>query len=117
MLNTKFDEAIKTVRAGGPVDLVFFTGDLGPAEEYAAAQHLARVITNAEVTPDLLRWHVQTQLDTPEQQESELLFPSVRSRCRTTTGPQIRYSSTPHDSLTGLIFGGRSRDRTCDSTV
>ena len=24
------------------------------------------------------------------------------------------YSEGPHDSLTGLIFGGRSRDRTCD---
>lgn len=31
---------------------------------------------------NVLRWHIDTQLGTPEQQESELLFPSVRGGYR-----------------------------------
>lgn len=31
---------------------------------------------------DVLRWHVDTQLTTPEQQDSELLFPSVKGGFR-----------------------------------
>ena len=32
---------------------------------------------------DVLRWHVETQLETPEQQDSDLLFPSVTGGFRT----------------------------------
>jgi hypothetical protein len=31
----------------------------------------------------VLRWHVDTQLDTPEQQDSDLLFPSITGGFRT----------------------------------
>ncbi|MBI5536861.1 MAG: hypothetical protein HY898_29335 [Deltaproteobacteria bacterium] len=31
---------------------------------------------------DLLRWHVETQLSTPEQQDSDLLFPAVNGGFR-----------------------------------
>lgn len=34
-------------------------------------------ITLPDKVMEVLRWHVETQLDTPEQKESELLFPSV----------------------------------------
>jgi integrase len=30
-----------------------------------------------EAVMEVLHWHVDTQLETPEQQESELLFPSI----------------------------------------
>lgn len=34
---------------------------------------------------DVLRWHVETQLVTPEQQESDLLFPSIKGGFRSTS--------------------------------
>jgi len=34
---------------------------------------------------DVLRWHVSTQLETPEQQDSELLFPAVNGSFRAPT--------------------------------
>jgi hypothetical protein len=38
--------------------------------------HLPREVT------DVLQWHVQTQLSTPEQQDSDLLFPAVNGGFR-----------------------------------
>jgi hypothetical protein len=31
----------------------------------------------------VLKWHVKTQLETPEQRESDLLFPSIKGGFRT----------------------------------
>mgnify|MGYP005859377719 CR=1 FL=1 len=38
-----------------------------------------------EEAMQVLRWHVETQLDTPEMQESDLLFPSVTGKFRAAT--------------------------------
>jgi hypothetical protein len=39
-------------------------------------------ITLPKEAMDVLRWHVDTQLGTPEQQESDLLFPAVNGKFR-----------------------------------
>jgi integrase len=39
-------------------------------------------ITLPPVLVDILRWHIATQLTTPEQQASELLFPTEEGRFR-----------------------------------
>jgi hypothetical protein len=36
---------------------------------------------------DVLRWHIETQLTTPEQRDSELLFPAVNGGFRGTRRP------------------------------
>ncbi len=39
-------------------------------------------ITLPKEAIDVLRWHVETQLTTPEQRESDLLFPAVNGKFR-----------------------------------
>ena len=42
-------------------------------------------VTSPKAVLDVLSWHVETQLATPEQQDSELLFPAVTGGYRAPT--------------------------------
>ncbi len=60
----------------------------------------------------VLRWHVQTQLDTPEQQESELLFPSVKGSFRAVTSLCKPFAAVAKDIKLPFPFSPRGMRRT-----
>jgi integrase len=45
---------------------------------------------------DVLRWHIETQLTTPEQRDSELLFPAVNGGFRSRSAVFAGHSTTWH---------------------
>lgn len=68
-----------------------------------------------EVPPGVmavLRWHVDTQLDTPEQKESELLFPSVKGGFRTVTALCKPFREVAKDLKLGYPLSPRAMRRT-----
>jgi integrase len=68
-----------------------------------------------EVPPEVmqvLRWHVQTQLDTPEQQGSELLFPSVKGEFRAVTSLCKPFAAVAKDIKLPFVFSPRGMRRT-----
>ena len=68
-----------------------------------------------EVPPEVmkvLRWHVQTQLDTPEKQESELLFPSVKGSFRAVTSLCKQFAAVAKDIKLPFPFSPRGMRRT-----
>lgn len=47
-----------------------------------------------ETVLDVLKWHVESQLHTPEQQDSDLLFPSITGGFRCPTVPDTASLAT-----------------------
>jgi integrase len=77
-------------RSGKEADVLWDTGVLlvrrsqtgaGEVMNKTKTGYRQRITLPKEVI-DVLRWHVETQLHSPEQQASELLFPSVLGRFR-----------------------------------
>lgn len=60
----------------------------------------------------LLRWHVETQLSTPEQQESDLLFPAVRGGYRTASVLNKPFADVVDHIQLGRKFTQRGMRRT-----
>jgi integrase len=68
-----------------------------------------------EVPPEVmrvLRWHVETQLDTPEQQASELLFPSITGGFRAVTSLCKPFAAVAKDIKLPFVFSPRGMRRT-----
>ena len=61
---------------------------------------------------DVLRWHVKTQLETPEQQDSELLFPSVNGGFRAPTVLNKPFAEVAEQVGLGKKFTQRGLRRT-----
>jgi integrase len=61
---------------------------------------------------NVLRWHVDTQLSTPEQRESELLFPSVTGSFRTPTVLNKPFADVAEQVGLGKKFTQRGLRRT-----
>lgn len=61
---------------------------------------------------EVLRWHVETQLVTPEQQESELLFPSVVGGFRAPTVLNKPFAIASEEIQLGYAFTQRGMRRT-----
>ncbi len=60
----------------------------------------------------VLQWHVETQLTTPEQQASELLFPSVTGGFRAPTVLNKPFADAAHAIDLGFTFTQRGMRRT-----
>jgi integrase len=68
-----------------------------------------------EVPPevmDVLRWHVETQIGTPEQQDSELLFPAVTGGFRAVTALVKPFRGVAKAMKLGFNFTPRGMRRT-----
>jgi integrase len=61
---------------------------------------------------DVLRWHVETQLTTPEQRDSELLFPSVNGGYRSPSVLNKPFSDVVEEMGLGKRFTQRGLRRT-----
>ena len=61
---------------------------------------------------DVLRWHVETQLTTPEQRDSELLFPSVNGGYRSPSVLNKPFSEVVEEMGLGKRFTQRGLRRT-----
>src|SRR5690606_30816752 len=61
---------------------------------------------------EVLRWHVRTQLVTPEQQESELLFPSITGGFRAPTVLNKPFSEVSDAIGLGYRFTQKGMRRT-----
>jgi integrase len=69
-------------------------------------------ITLPEEVMDVLRWHVETQLPTPQQQASELLFPSVTGRFRSPSVLNKPFADVAERIELGKKFSQRGLRRT-----
>jgi integrase len=68
-----------------------------------------------EVPPEvmqILRWHVETQIGTPEQQDSELLFPAVTGGFRAVTALVKPFRGVAKAMKLGFNFTPRGMRRT-----
>jgi integrase len=61
---------------------------------------------------DVLRWHIETQLTTPEQRDSELLFPAVNSGFRSPSVLNKPFSDVVEEIGLGKRFTQRGLRRT-----
>jgi integrase len=61
---------------------------------------------------DVLRWHIETQLTTPEQQDSELLFPAVNGGFRSPSVLNKPFSDVVEEMRLGKRFTQRGLRRT-----
>ena len=61
---------------------------------------------------EVLRWHAETQLTTPEQQESELLFPSTNGTFRSATVLNKPFEDVAERMHLGYAFTQRGMRRT-----
>lgn len=77
-------------RRGDESDVDWETGRIRVRRSHSLGEEIMRTtkqkrkysITLPAEAMDVLRWHVATQLATPEQQESDLLFPAVNGKFR-----------------------------------
>jgi integrase len=77
-------------RRGEESDVEWETGRIRVRRSHSLGEEIMRTtkqkrrysITLPAEAMDVLRWHVATQLTTPEQQESDLLFPAVNGKFR-----------------------------------
>lgn len=69
-------------------------------------------ITVPRSVMEVLRWHVDTQLATPEQQESDLLFPSVTGGYRAPTVLNKPFKDVSEAIGLGYVFTQRGMRRT-----
>jgi len=61
---------------------------------------------------EILRWHVETQLVTPEQQDSNLLFPSVTGGFRASSTLNKPFAAVAEEIELGYPFTQRGMRRT-----
>ncbi len=61
---------------------------------------------------DVLRWHIETQLTTPEQRDSQLLFPSVNGGYRSPSVLNKPFSDVVEETGLGKRFTQRGLRRT-----
>ena len=77
-------------RRGVEADVEWETGRIRVRRSHSLGEEIMRTtkqkrkyaITLPKEAMDVLRWHVASQLTTPEQQESDLLFPAVNGKFR-----------------------------------
>lgn len=77
-------------RRGDEADVDWETGRIRIRRSHSLGEEIMRTtkqkrkyaITLPTEAMDVLRWHVASQLTTPEQQESDLLFPAVNGKFR-----------------------------------
>lgn len=69
-------------------------------------------ITVPEAVLEVLRWHVETQLVTPEQQDSDLLFPSLNGGFRASTVLNKPFAEVSETIGLGFAFTQRGMRRT-----
>jgi len=65
-----------------------------------------------EEVMQILRWHVETQLDTPQQQDSDLLFPSTTGGFRAPTVLNKPFVEVGEEMELGYVFTQRGMRRT-----
>jgi integrase len=61
---------------------------------------------------DVMRWHIETQLETPEQQDSDLLFPAVTGGFRAPTVLNKPFAAVSEAIELGYAFTQRGMRRT-----
>lgn len=107
-------------RAGDTADVLWDQGRLlvrqsqtyGSEVLKTTKQKTRYAIDLPEDVVEVLRWHVQTQLVTPEQQESDLLFPSIVGGFRAPTVLNKPFAVVSEEIGLGYAFTQRGMRRT-----